>query len=300
MAKRKRLPALPEEVSELDIVIPVYGRPDLLKECLAAIPLAGFDVNYKLFLVDDKSPEPGPLEILYNSLNSQARIIRNPQNMGFPAAANRGAAQGHAPAILFLNSDVVLKPNALRIMLNSLWSSQIERGIFDPPDIKGVGIVAPKLLFPEGGHDQNRPGGKVQHVGIAFNGAGKPFHALIGWSSDNPKVNIKRSLQAVSGACLLIRRALFDQIWRGYQAVGDPSAGGFNEVYGLGTYEDIELSFAVRSLGYQVLVEPRAVGYHYVGGSAAAQPGGYPLGRNENIFRARCGQLILWDEWAVW
>src|SRR5574341_1793102 len=201
MAKRKRLPPQPAQSHELDIVIPVYGRPDLLNPCLEALTLAAFDVDYGLYLVDDKSPDPVAMELVYSRLEASrngTQIVKNSENRGFPATANRGAALGHAPAILFLNSDVVLKSNAVRTMLDTLWASQIERGMFDPPDVKGVGIVAPKLLFPEDSHDPTRPAGKVQHVGIAFNGGGRPFHALIGWSSDNPKVNIRRSLQAVS------------------------------------------------------------------------------------------------------
>lgn len=76
---------------ELDIVIPVYGRPDMLKQCLQALEIAALDVDYQIFLVDDASPDKAAMEVIYNSLNSNTKILENTQNKGFPATANRGA-----------------------------------------------------------------------------------------------------------------------------------------------------------------------------------------------------------------
>lgn len=300
MAKRKRQS---ERNHELDIIIPVYGRPDLLRECLQAIPLAGFDVDYKLIVVDDKSPAQAAMDLIYNTVDlmNGARLLKNEVNKGFPATANRGAGLGNSPAILFLNSDVILKPKAIRTMLDTLWGDHIPQGALDHPEKMKIGIVAPKLVFPEGGHNPSRPGGKIQHAGIAFNGSGKPFHVLIGWSAEHPKANLPRSMQAVSGACMMIRRETWSAIWRNYQSSGDPSGGGgFNEIYGIGTYEDIETCFSARGLGWRVVYEPAAVGVHHVGASIGQQSGGYPLGRNEAIFKARCGHLIIWDEWLCY
>jgi GT2 family glycosyltransferase len=77
---------------------------------------------------------------------------------------------------------------------------------------------------------------------------------------------------------------------------------GLNEIYGMGTYEDMEYCFLIRSKGRKVLFNPKAVGHHYVGASLgqADGPGGFPLGRNEAIFRANVGNTIVWDEWKWW
>lgn len=304
MAKRKRRPQrLKSPQHEVDIVIPVYGRPDLLRKCLQGVELAGLDVDYRLILVDDQSPNPGEMDLVYSGLNGQAKVTKNPQNLGFPATANRGAAMGNAPAILFLNSDVVLQGGAIRRMLATLWGGHGEEKIKPEgmdSNLETVGVVAPKLLFPDESHDPSRPAGKVQHAGIVFNGSGTPVHVCIGWSADNPKVNIPRNMQAVSGACLMTRRDVWDHIARGYRQMGDPSGGGFSEVYGRGTYEDVEFCLAVRSAGYRVVYEPRAVGTHWVGASAEQVQEGYPINRNHNVFMARAGHMFLWCEWLYW
>jgi GT2 family glycosyltransferase len=285
---------------ELDVIIPVYGRPDLLRECLQSLEIAAFDVDYQLFLVDDASPDKAAMEPIYSSLNSNTKILQNTQNRGFPATANRGANLGKSPSILVLNTDVMLQPRAVRTMLNALWGDQSAKGPITPSPDALAGVVAPKLLFPDVSTVPPDARGLVQHAGLAINAQGRPFHIQKGWSTDNPRIE-PRAMQAVSGACMMTRRDVWQTVARSYQKTGDPSGGAFNEIYGLGTYEDVEYCFAARGNGYKVVFEPAAMGYHHVGASVIQrQEGGYPLGRNHSIFMARCGHLLFWDEWLFW
>ena len=186
-------------------------------------------------------------------------------------------------------------------MLNTLWDDQAPKGPIAPSPDALTGVVAPKLLFPDDANIIPNARGKVQHAGMAISAAGRPFHIQKGWATDNPRVDQPRAMQAVTGACLMTRRDVWQTVARAYQKSGDPSNGGFNEIYGLGTYEDVEYCFAVRGNGYKVVFEPAAVGYHHVGASVTSRPeGGYPLGRNHSIFMARCGHLLFWDEWLFW
>jgi GT2 family glycosyltransferase len=304
MAKRKRRPSRnynQPEPHELDIVIPVYGRPDLLRECLQSLDIAALDVDYQLYLIDDVSPDRAAMDLVYNSLNSDTKIIHNSKNLGFPGTVNRGGSLGNSPAILILNSDVTLQAGAVRSMLNALWGDTGPNGPIVPsPDAK-TGVVGPKLLFPEDRKIPQEARGKVQHAGLAINAQGRPFHIQKGWTPDNPRLNHPRAMQAVTGACLMTRRDVWQMVTRTYQKAGDPSNGPFNEIYGLGTYEDVEFCFAVRGNGYKIVYEPQAVGYHHVGASVMQRDeGGYPLGRNQSIFMARCGHLLFWDEWLFW
>lgn len=306
MAKKRRQSRLSisnrlNNSHELDIVIPVYGRPDLLRECLQSLQIAAFDVDYQLFVVDDASPDKAMMEVVYNSLNSNTKILENSQNKGFPATANRGANLGKSPAILILNTDVMLQAGAVRALLNTLWGDQSPKGPITPAADALTGVVAPKLLFPDVANIPPDARGKIQHAGLAINALGRPFHIQKGWKADNPRADHARAMQAVSGACIMTRRDLWQAVTRNYQKADDPTQGGFNEIYGLGTYEDVEYCFAARGNGYKVVYEPAAVGYHHVGASVAQRPeGGYPLGRNKSIFMARCGHLLFWDEWLFW
>lgn len=233
------------------------------------------------------------MEPVYSTLNGDAQLIRHNENRGFPATCNDGAAAGDAPAILFLNTDVVLEAGAIRAMLKTLWSDDLPKSMIAPHE-GPAGIVGPMLLFPE--DTPHGPAGKVQHAGLDFNIGGRPIHVNIGWSPDNPKVTMQRAMQAVTGACLMTRRETWNAVTQSYRAAGDPSTGGFNLVYGRGTWEDTEYCFAARSNGYRVIYEPAARGTHFVGASSAINNDPFPLQRNESIFKARCGHLMMWSE----
>jgi GT2 family glycosyltransferase len=221
MAKRRRQSRLSisnqRNGYELDIVIPVYGRPDLLRECLQALEIAALDVDYQLFVVDDASPDKAAMEVIYNSLNSDTKILQNSQNKGFPSTANRGAALGKSPSILILNSDVMLQAGAVRTMLNALWGDQSPKGPITPSPEAKTGVVAPKLLFPDAPNIPPDARGKVQHAGLAINAQGRPFHIQKGWNPDNPRLDQPRAMQAVTGACLMTRRDVWESVSRVYR-----------------------------------------------------------------------------------
>lgn len=271
----------------------------MLRQCLEAVEVNTLAIDYNLILVDDKSPEPGEMEPLYSSLNGKAQLLRHPENMGFPATCNDGAAQGTSPAILFLNTDVILQPGAIKAMLETLWIDNLPPSMIAPHE-GPVGVVGPMLLFPEDSTDAHRPAGKIQHAGMDFNLSGQPIHVNIGWSPDNPKVTMQRGVQAVTGACMMVRREAWNAVTKAYQLVNDPSTGGFNLVYGRGCFEDLEFCFAARSNNFRIIYEPKAIGYHHVGASIQDVGESYDLQRNASIFRARCGHLMLWGEWMYY
>jgi GT2 family glycosyltransferase len=282
MAKRKQKPQ--PNIAGLDIVIPVYGRPDLLAKCLDSIEAARDGLRLNIVIIDDAGPDQPELNRLYGSLNGHHRLIRHSQNAGFPRTVNDGIKAGVAPFVLILNTDVELTPGSLQAMLAE----------FSDPKI---GVVGPLLLFPHNSSDPRRPADRVQHAGLGVNFRGEIVHLNIGWSADHPKVQQRREVQAVTGACLMVRREVLNRALKTYNDAGDPTKGPFNEVYSPGTYEDAELCFVARSLDYKVIYTPAAVAYHHVGASVEQSPRGYPINRNAMIFNARCGALLIWDEW---
>lgn len=279
MAKRKHKPVKPEY--QLDIVIPVYGQAELLSKCIEALPGAAGDTPYRLILVDDCGPEQEQLRAVYRSLNGNSKVIRNRENSGFSRTVNAGVASGASPFILLLNSDCILQPGAISALLKE----------FDDPE---VGIVGAKLLF---GDNRWGQAGKVQHAGLCRNIQGQLVHVGLGWDADHPKVNERREMQIVTGACLMIRRKTWDKVLATYRKYGDPTTGALNDVYATGYFEDAELCLAARSEGYKVIYQPEAVGLHYVGASMVTSKESSTLQRNSMIFGARCGHLVEWDEW---
>ena len=105
-----------------------------------------------------------------------------------------------------------------------------------------VGIVGIKQLFPYT-HT-------IYHTGMVFTPQGTPEHLYPHLDASLPRVNKQREYQAVTGACLLIDRGLFEV------------CGGFDEGYRNG-YEDVDLCMQVRQRGRTVVCCTSAYIYHY-------------------------------------
>jgi GT2 family glycosyltransferase len=76
--------------------------------------------------------------------------------------------------------------------------------------------------------------------------------------------------------------------------------GGFDEVYGLGTWEDVDYCMKVRELGYNILVNPKAVGTHFTGATAEFYKIGYPMDQNRMVFLSKWATKIRWSEVERW
>jgi O-antigen biosynthesis protein len=253
-------------MSKVGVVIPVFGRLDLLQECCKRLPL-----GVPVYIVDDCTPDPVERKQIKEFARDKGyRFFQNDENLGFPATVNKGVEKSREPLILLLNSDVLLEQGAMDVLVTE----------FEDP---GIGVAGPMLLFPEG--SQYGPSGKVQHIGVVFGVLGQPKHLFIGWDPTNPRVSHRRDqLQAITGACFMTRRELWKRI------------GGFATVYGKGTFEDIEYCVVARLLKYRVVCNPSAIGYHYVSQSAK-NSGGYPIAQNQRIFTARVGGALKNDDY---
>jgi GT2 family glycosyltransferase len=203
----------------------------------------------------------------------ELRVKHLQVEQGFPAANNDGARMGSAPLIMFLNDDVELHEGSVR---------EIVKTMDDPT----IGVVGIKLMFPPTSTHPGRPANRVQHVGMALNIRGEAEHPLVGWSQDNPKAKVSRDVVCVTGACLTIRRNLFNKV------------GGFGLEYGMGTWEDVDLCFKIRQLGSRVYVNCNITGYHYVGATVEKKNRGFPIQQNKMIFQAKWGDsgLMAWTD----
>ncbi len=275
-------------VALVDVILPVYGEWAFAEKAIAALPAAfqGCSDPYRLIVVDNGtpawtntegqqvSPEDQALAVKA-MLRPQDAFFRLPENRGYPGGMNFAAAKGGSPLILILTADVWLHPGAAARLIMEL-------------DNAHTGIAGPMLIFPQG--SPRGPAERVQHAGIEFNMKGNPFHIFIGWTPDNPKVNRGCEVPAVTGACFLTRRSVWEKL------------GGFFAGYGKGTFEDIDYCFGVRSGGQRVVYVPEARGYHFVGASmvTGAERQGFNLPLNETIFRGRWAHMLAWTEWRRW
>lgn len=273
----------------VDVVMPIFGEFGLAAQAVSRIksatePLS--DSDYRVILLDNGTPpwissegdqriEPREMaEPVKGMLRPWDNLFRVDQNMGYPGGMNFCVDKGGSPLICVLTTDVFLTPGAIHTMVR----------VMDDPN---VGVVGIKLLFPTDMESPHGPPGTIQHAGLAFDIRGKPYHPFIGWSKDHPKVNVRREMAAVTGACFMTRRNLWKEI------------GGLDQRYGLGTFEDIDYCFSIRSMGKRVVYEPSAVGYHLVSGARlqGANQHGFNIPMNETVFRGKWAHALAWDEW---
>jgi len=270
MKKKKRKPL----GAPVDIVVAVYGGLDFLKSLIISLNKFDAGCDYNLIIADDCTPpKRGRTELYqyYDELQTRprTRIFKSGQNKGFAGINNWGMLKGSAPLVLFLNSDIeVIEDGWLKWMVDEFDDWQ-------------VGVVGAKLVFPDDTKgDPKRPAGTIQHAGAVINILGQPYHVCLGWPEDDPRVNIRRDHQIVTGACLMTRRKIFRQV------------GGFNEIYTIGNFEDCEYCILVGQHGYKVVYQPKTKLVHYAGGSGNTTT----AKRNEIIFRQRMRNFIKYDE----
>jgi len=111
---------------EVTIVVPVYGAPDRLQSCLAA--LAG---GWPMIVVDDGSPDGPAIATVAERFG--ARYVRLPENRGASAARNVGLRLASTPLIAFLDADCFPPPDFPGALLDHLA---------DP----ALALVAPRIV----------------------------------------------------------------------------------------------------------------------------------------------------------
>ncbi len=218
----------------MSVVISLFNCLPLTQAILAALPAtlpAG--LSYEIILVDDGSTD-GTREWL-TTLAAPCVVILNPENLGYGAANNRGAARARGEYLALINNDLVLSPGWLEPML-AVHAALGER----------AGIV--------GNIQTNAHTGEVDHAGIVFNHQGKPEHDRAAPSRLARWLRPTRRVAATTGACLLLSTAL----WR--------ELGGFDEGYMNGC-EDVDLCLRARLAGRISAVALRSVVGHHISSS---------------------------------
>jgi GT2 family glycosyltransferase/glycosyltransferase involved in cell wall biosynthesis len=216
---------------DVSIVIPVFNKLAFTRQCLDRIWRNTSDaVPYEVIVVDNGSSDGTREHFETSVLPPRLRYHRNDTNLGFAKGNNVGARLAGGRYLLFLNNDTLVQPKWLEDMVGVVNTDRT------------VGIVGIKQLFPYTN--------TIHHTGIVFTASAGPQHLYPYADARWPHVNKQREYQAVNGACLLIRRDLFEV------------CGGFDEGY-INGYEDTDLCMAVRQRGLRILCCTSSFIYHY-------------------------------------
>jgi GT2 family glycosyltransferase len=232
---------------ELSIVVPVFGRAELTRACLDTV-LSGLPDDCEVVVVDDASADSTPR--LLEGYGEAIRVVSRTENDGFAAACNDGAAAARGELLLFLNNDT--QPR-------SGWLRELRGYAAGHPQ---AAVVGARLLYP---------GDVVQHAGVAFGQDGYPHHLYAGFPADHPAVCHPRRLQAVTAACMLVRRQAFE------------GAGGFDCGF-RNSLEDVDLCLRIGAAGGEVHYCPDAVLVHLESASRGRRD---PFAQSVDLYRRR-------------
>lgn len=246
----------------VSIIIPVYNKLEYTKQCLNAL-LETIEVGKtEIIIVDNASTDDTPKWLHdFSKKWPHIKVLRQKENLGFAKACNIGAKIARGKYLLFLNNDTVPLRDWLDELLQAIESDN------------RIGIVGSKLLFPDN---------TIQHAGVAIANTPNrisPFHIFYKKPSNYSPANIKRYLQVVTGACMLVKKDLFQEL------------GGFDETF-INGYEDVDFCLRAVEKGYKVLYNPKSVLYHY----ESVTPGRFDhVSHNEKRLREKWLGKIKYD-----
>lgn len=221
-----------------ELIIPTRDRADLLAACLHSIwstagPVATGEGGLELAItvVDNGSCEADTQLLLaqwQERLGERWRVLSDPAPFNWSRLNNGAALASRADLLLFLNNDIeAIGPG---------WLEAMARQALRPV----IGCVGAVLTYPDG---------SLQHAGVVVGMHGGADHA---YRKLPPAHGVHRGRSsylttwgAVTGACLMVRRGLFQQL------------GGFDEQLPV-EFNDIELCLRLGALGYRQVVVPEA------------------------------------------
>lgn len=220
----------------VSLLIPTRDRRNLLETCVRSILGKSTYTNYEILILDNGSIELETLDFFTEIQQEDARVkvLRYDFPFNYSAINNFGVKHAQGEIIGLVNNDIeVISPD---------WLSEMVSHICRPE----IGCVGSKLYF---GNDTIQHAGVICGIGGVAGHSHKYFsRADIGYFS---RLVLHQNLSAVTGACLLVRREVYEQV------------NGLDEVNLRVSFNDVDFCLKVREAGYRNLWTPYAELYHY-------------------------------------
>lgn len=231
---------------DLSIIIVNWNSKDYLKKCITSILDNTHKIEFEIIVIDSGSFD-GCGEMLQQHY-PQVHFIQSNENLGFARANNKAFKASNSRVLLFLNPDT------------ELVNAGIEKLLCELNTLPNAAIVGPKLLNSDRTVQTSciRVFPNILNQILSAEVLMKLFPRSRLWGIapffDNPERPI--DVNAISGACLMIKRSFFETVQL------------FCEDYFMYS-EDIDLCYKVRKAGWKSYYVPTAVIIHHGGGSSS-------------------------------
>jgi GT2 family glycosyltransferase len=223
----------------VSVIVPLYGRIDFVQHQFAQFAHDPEVRESDLIYVLDEPQLAADLHRHASELHEfygfPFRVVVLSRHAGFSGANNLAVSVARGRLVTLLNSDVFPdRPG---------WIGTMAAFHDATPN---MGALGPKLLYEDG---------SLQHAGLMFEreaetGLWGNQHYYKGFSRDFPAANVARTVPAVTGACLMIERELYER------------AGGLRDSYIQGGYDDSDLCLRLIEDGRSNWYLPKVELYH--------------------------------------
>ncbi len=233
----------------ISIIIINYNTFQLTEECIRSIITKTKDITYEIILVDNASTEENADK--FKILFPQVNLVKNNQNIGFARGNNSGIKISKGDYILLLNSDTILKNNAIYYAWQKMKSN---------PEL---GALSSMLISSDGA---------MQYAAERFPSLKTEIKELLRFNkclSETQKVNMylgasfdhqsEKEADWIWGTFFMIPRRIIEEL------------GGKLPDKIFMYAEDMDWCWKIKRLGYKIWYYPKAEVIHYGGKSMPNQ-----------------------------
>ena len=247
-----------ESMPLVAVIILNYNGKQYLDTCLSSVLQTKY-ANFEVIFVDNGSSDASTnfVEQRYGH-DQRLKIVALSKNVGFAVGNNIGAlhANRNGKYIVFLNNDTKVNPK---------WLSKLVEVMEENPKI---GIAQAKVLSLNSPTTIDCAGGFINRIGLV--------HERGRGEKDNGQYNFVDEIFYAKGVAMIIRRYLWSAL------------EGFDPLYFL-FWEDTDLCWRARLMGYKVVFVPDSVVYHV---SSATAKSYFPVSTHFFDIRNRIITLV--------
>ncbi len=226
---------LPEVQPMVSLIIPTRNAHGLVKQCIDSIRSLTTYGNYEIILIDNGSDDPESLEYFEEIKQlPNIKVMRDDGPFNYSALNNKAVKEARGELIGLINNDIeVITPE---------WLSEMVSIALQPQ----VGAVGARLWYPD---DRLQHGGVIVGVG----GVAGHSHKYLpkGDYGYFCRAALIQELSAVTAACLIIRKSIFDEI------------SGLDETNLKIAFNDVDFCLRVKEAGYLNVWTPFSELYHH-------------------------------------
>ena len=229
------------ERADIAVVVVSHESTSTLDDCLSRLRAAHGVAELRVI---DNASQDGTLDIIqrHAAKDPRVRFIGNPDNPGFAVGCNQGVKESSAPWLAFVNPDLMVE-------VDTLSRLRAHARVLGGEALLGVDLVDEAGIHDEAARRRDPDFGAMLSSPVLASKLGVPADP-----SKNPQ-----SVDAVSGALMLMPRSLFDRL------------GGFDQGYRLHA-EDLDLCRRARIAGATVAIANDLCVLHVRGVSSRARP----------------------------